>query len=587
MVQEQLTSSQLIKANEELIANEKRKSGGPSAERPLMATHLFQLLQEYSNRLKDSLFLYRPLPGIEAFHASKAHIRLLMAGNQAGKTMAAAVEFARLMRGKDPYKKRRSTGLRGLMLTRDADHIGQVIYRKLFLPGTFEIIQDEKTNLWRAVRPDPANPTQLDPLDLARQDEWYPAPPLIPPKVIEAISFDSKAESIVSFFRLTSKSEALMKTSSSNLLHGTELDEGWIDEEIENVAWLKELMARFLRRRGALTWSFTPQAGTQQAYDLDQRRQAGDKSVETFTLSMLDTPYLSQEAKDNFANDLKDDPEEYNVRVLGHWALLGRRIYSMFSETTHCISGFDVPVEWMIAMALDPGSQRPACLIAAIPPDAKEMHIIQEIYLRNVDATPVADSLAVHLKPRLGSLEVFIIDKRAGRQKPMGFEIKVEDRYAQELERVGLYCRQSGATFIPGTDDVTARQLEVKHLMRVNDETNAPRLVIHKDRCPNLVRQIKAYYYKKDLSGRPERGECDLVQCLEYLAGFFSDGLYYQPPSVAAAEKVLNPLEEFKRKCRDKQRQWNAQPDGNGGHYQYGEADEPLYVGIGFNPGRG
>ncbi len=78
---------------------------------------------------------------------------LLSGSNQSGKTFCAGIEFARIMRGMDPFNKREPGNLLTLVLGKDENHLGQTIWQKLFFPGAFYMLRDEETGLWRAVRP--------------------------------------------------------------------------------------------------------------------------------------------------------------------------------------------------------------------------------------------------------------------------------------------------------------------------------------------------------------------------------------------------------------------------------------------------
>jgi hypothetical protein len=139
------------------------------------------LVEAYTKRKRDGLLLYRPInKTIQKFHKSRARIRLVSGGNQSGKTSSALACIVRIWRGMDPYKKRPDKNLRILQCSLDLDHIGQVIWHKIWWPGLFQILPDEETGLWRAVRPDPENPTEIDPIDLEREDLWMPSPPLLP-----------------------------------------------------------------------------------------------------------------------------------------------------------------------------------------------------------------------------------------------------------------------------------------------------------------------------------------------------------------------------------------------------------------------
>ena len=135
--------------------------------------------ETYRRLFLDSLKLYRALPPAIEYHASTATFRLVCGPNQGGKTAAVNAEKSRIMRGKHPRFPKKN----GLMLCvgRDDDHLSQVMWKELTSPGQFDLVLDEVTSLPRAVRPDPASPTQrVDPIDTERKEQWFPAPAFLP-----------------------------------------------------------------------------------------------------------------------------------------------------------------------------------------------------------------------------------------------------------------------------------------------------------------------------------------------------------------------------------------------------------------------
>src|SRR5688500_11626507 len=93
--------------------------------------YMLRLVAADCRALSDSLELFRPLPEAEPFCASQAHQRLITGSNQSSKTLHACVEFARIARGRDPYKKLPATDLRTMSVGLDQDYLGQVLWKKL------------------------------------------------------------------------------------------------------------------------------------------------------------------------------------------------------------------------------------------------------------------------------------------------------------------------------------------------------------------------------------------------------------------------------------------------------------------------
>ena len=470
-----------------------------------------QLIQAYAARLKDALTLYLPLPGAaSAFHASDARIRLVSGSNQAGKTLAAEAEFARLCRGKDPYNKRATGNLKTLAVGKDLAHIGQVMWRKLHWTGAFEILQDEETGLWRSVRPDPNNIQVIDPSDLKRKHLWMPAPPMIPLSDIANMAWESKGEGIPSVVYLKNGTEILFRTSNGKPPNGIQLDIIHFDEEITNQEWYPEMIPRLVRKGGIFYWSATPQAQTPQFYGLHRDFLNGDPDIAEFSLLIQDNPYFAPEDKEAMRRRLLAYGEdEYAVRWLGKYAIQGRAVYPTYDSRVHGVDLNFVPDDWMLVVAMDPGSKVAAFVIMAVPPDASCLYVVEECEVHNQDAEAIATELKKRLNGRVP--EAIVFDKRAGIQHSIGRNDRVADHYAKAFKKVGVQeAVINPGFFVYGCDIPAAREMSTKNLL------NAGKLKFRNERTSKLDLQIKNRYYDKANADRREtRTVHDLCDCYD------------------------------------------------------------------------
>lgn len=180
----------------EILDDDMKASGETVHSMAARHARLTRLVAEYLSREQESLQLYEQLDHLALFHASPAPERVLRGSNRSGKTITAAVEFARAVTGVDPYDKYPKSDGRAFIVGKDEKHNSEVIYRKLFRPGAFFVIKDKVTGKDRAFRP-------WDPEDKARKDEARRADPLIPPRMIVDIAWENKKESCPSLVTLT------------------------------------------------------------------------------------------------------------------------------------------------------------------------------------------------------------------------------------------------------------------------------------------------------------------------------------------------------------------------------------------------
>jgi len=152
---------------------------------------------------------------------------MLRGSNRSGKTQGAVAEVAMAFCGCHPFIDYPKENGVGYCIGWDHKHVGKPMWRKLGRPGAFKVIKDEHTKLLRAVRP-------WQEYDLAYQERWKDAPPLIPPRMIKEIAWESKKEQIPRLVKGVNGWELSFFSSKGDEAQGAEIDFWWLDEEIEN-----------------------------------------------------------------------------------------------------------------------------------------------------------------------------------------------------------------------------------------------------------------------------------------------------------------------------------------------------------------
>jgi hypothetical protein len=515
----------------------------------------------------EALRLYRPMPLQDAFHRSDADDRVIRGGNRAGKTLAAFVEIARAVTGSDPYDKYPKTDGIAYLVGKDERHIARVMYKKLFRPGAFEIIKDLETGAWR-----PALPI----IDDAREDDKRKAPPLIPGRFYgpKGISWRNKREGVPSVIRLKNGWEIHFFSSLGEPSQGVAVDLVAFDEEIEHPQWYPEMSARLIdcrkknlvtgkRKSGKFIWSATPQAGTQQLYELCERAAACrgevEPPVDDFHVTLLDNMYISEDSKQEFIRKLEGNEDEIGVRVHGEFALLGRKVYPEFMPRgVHGMQSFQIPDDWTRYISVDPGRQVCATLFCAVPPPSHESHnhvfIYDELYIKRADAQIFAQALKGRIHPTGQRVRAAIIDHRAGRQTEIGSGRTVEQQYVEALQGVGVSFEVGGASFIWASDNIQAGLEAVRAGFHVIDGRSSKWIVFY-DKCPFLCWEAKNYCYKKSIkdgvpTDEPMKVNDHLMDCLRYLA---MSPLKWYKPKRAKGISVGYTIDALRKK-REKER---------------------------------
>lgn len=442
---------------------------------------------EKLRRKMDALALFEPLEAQRKFLESKARVRLLRGSNRGGKTLPAAVEVARTVRGMNP---RYPTPGRVFCAGKDQKHIAQTMWHKLSRPGAFKIIRDLETDQWRAYRPW---------AEFERVADTMPCSPLIPERMIAKIGWENLAEGVPNIIKMHNGWEIMFFSGKGTPPKGADIEMAWIDEELPHPDWFPELSARLLDRNGQLIWSATPQAGTLQLYELHEKaeQQYGQPNpdVEEFIVLLDENPHISAEAKRAFSDTLTED--ERLVRISGQFAMLTYRVFTEFQKATHLIPYEPVPQDWTRYVGVDPGRHVTACIFLAVSPKQdgySRMVIYDELYLQ--DCT--ADDFGKAMREKVGEdiYEAFVIDFHGSIKHEMATGMTIVQQFTEALRRYGVKSAATGHSFVYGSDDRKAGIMAMRDMLRIRD-TGKPQLQVMIDKCPWFIREIQRYHNQK------------------------------------------------------------------------------------------
>lgn len=482
------------------------------------AERLRRLASELARRRLEGLRLYEPLPEQERFHKSAARIRILRGSNRGGKTLPAAVEVARAVTGTDPHGKYPLADGRFFCVGKDLAHIGEVMWRKLGHAGAFKMIRDEATTIWRAFRP-------WDPYDAAYKEKAKDAPPLVPPRHVKKIAWESKGEGIPSKVVLHNGWEMAFYSSLGKPPNGVDLDGWWFDEEIVDGAWFPEMRARLLDRNGRGLWSATPQAGTDALYDLHERAEEEDargeprRKVQEFLIRLAENKHIGEEEKKDLAADLTD--EERRVRVEGDFAITSYRVYPTYARSVHAVETFPIPADWTRYMVVDPGHQVCAVLFAAVPPPTVGdfIYLYDELYIRECDAPTFGEK--VRQKVQGQQFHAFLMDMHFALHTEAGAGKNVLEQYTTALTRSKVSSAATGHSFRLASDDIEAGVTAVRTWLAIRPD-GTPKLRVLWEHLKWWEWEIRRYHNQRvqgQVIDKPnQRRACHLMDATRYLA---------------------------------------------------------------------
>ena len=452
------------------------------------------------------------------------------------------------------------TGLRAIVVAKNMDKIGEVIWRALGRPGSFKMTDDPETKEPRLERPG----------DREAGASFRPAPPLIPRRLLNLnrdVTWESKKSMIPKKIVIPSNgNECSFYSGQADpfSIQGTNLDLVIFDEEIEHDGWFGEAIARLVDRGGRFVWGATPQTGTQKLYDLylksleEEELGVENPLVKEFVLSIYDNPFISDEDRAMFVASL-DDEDQIRVRIEGEHAISEFKIFNsyFFPRGVHAQEPFPIPDNWTRFAAIDPGHQVAAVVFAAVPPKQKPVwddndideslygdfvYIYDEIHIKRCDATRLAREMKEHIGSQV--MHTILLDHHGGSLTEIGTGRTPEMQYKDAFTKARVPLPQVGRYFTYGSDDLSGGILRIKEFLRLRED-GTPKLKIIAGRCPQLVSSMSRYQWKVVngiITDKPLAKSCDSVDCLRYLV--MHPGIRHQKIE-GKARKKRNCYEEF------------------------------------------
>ncbi len=507
---------------------------------PLEAAKLNAIVQEKARRQLESLGLWEGFGAQLEFHKATVTERVVRGGWRGGKSACCAVEAARAALARDPFGKFPSNRpITIWVVAWEEGNIGRTIYRLLFRAGTFQIIQDKTTGLWRSYRPWLKE-------DKEREGESKLAPPLIPQRFIKEIAWKDKGRKIFSRVELVNGSEIYAFSSGGDPPTGDPVDLVWIDEDLQYGEHFRELEARLSDRKGKLIWSAKPRSRNETLMKLCDRakEQVGMPlpTVQEFVCAFSDNPHIESSVKrerieswsttERFAFDFGEFLTDDIIAFPG------------FSMDTHgvpqncdpsgvafedqpwkldvVLSKKQVPPDWCRLIVVDPGHTVCYVMFAAVPPPELGDYVVpyDELYLRN--CTPPIFGEQVARKAAGQSFYAFIIDEHGSRVRTAVDARTIKQQYADQLRTRGVASEITGSNFIAGSDDVAGRNSIIRSWLSIRED-GSTRLRILRGCCPELVKAVTRCrkriingFSTDEIANRDNHP----VDCLGYLAAF-------------------------------------------------------------------
>lgn len=500
---------------------------------------LLALERERTTRSCEALRIYRPLPYQKPFHEHPGKELLVIGGNRSGKTLCHMVELAWALTGQHPVKGRypEKDG-KAVLVCSSWRHVGTVIAPLLLKAGAFWMIRDKETKEWRAYEPL---------MDRDRIAERKPAPPLIPPRLVESVTWLLKAGYQAQQIVMKNGWTLNLYSSDGEPPQGFSADIVSIDEDITNdQSWVPEMQARLADRRGRLIWSAMPHSRNDSLLGLVERAEKGaaegKNHIHHFQFSFTENPTIDAEEKKRMLERWSaQGPEVLKQRAEGAFTFESLRVYPSFSQSIHGVGlaslpNGAIPNDWTRWASIDPGHAVMGAVFAAMPPDGKHLYIYDELVIPEANAFIFAEKFAEKVAGNI--FHAFLIDSHGARLTDFGTGKSPAQQYTEALAALNVSSEATGSSFIPGCDDLMAGVESVRRALHIRPcGTSFLRVVT--ETCPNLFYEAKRYRRQVTTVGgnriiqdKPAtRSQSHLLDCLRYLCAF--EPKYHAPKKSA------------------------------------------------------
>lgn len=313
----------------------------------------------------------------------------------------------------------------------------------------------------------------------------------IHPRNIDAISYRDANKDWPAYLRTVDGVEILFKSADQGrgAFQGTAIGGAWIDEQIPQDV-LEETMTRCIDYGAPLFQTLTPLEPDEFLEERFDDPPDGwhwyETTIDENRISIGGT--LRDEEVDRFLASIP--PLLRETRRRGVFASYEGVVFPEFSRHVH-VRDFDVgmiPGEWYRFRGVDFGMNSPTCVLwAALDPED-----VLWVYDEHHEAHATAEHHAREVIRRTGGARI-----EATWVDPAGDVLQSEDGIDVRRSARAVF-QNHGIDITPATKSWIASYEEIGRRLKMRPHAEFgefPGIVIHKSRCPNLIRQLPKYRF--------------------------------------------------------------------------------------------
>ena len=399
------------------------------------------------------IYAYKPWSRQKEFHLSKAHGKIFMGGNRAGKTVSGAAETVMRLIGEHPYN----------------DTIERPPIRARGIGVDF----DRGINL----------------IMIPELKKW------IPSKFLKNGSWEQSYNKSERILTLTNGStmEFMSYEQDRDKFQGTSRHWCWFDEEPPQSIF-NECMLRLVDVDGSWCMTMTPLIEMSWSYDqLYEPGMAGElESIDIFTADTEENPHINQDALRRQMQTLSEEEKKTRSKgtYISHTGLVYGEVFTREKNVIPDIvnsSRFDILVEkWSHFQMMDHGFNNPTVFLFAAYDRDGRIVIYDEIYQNKTIVKEFA-KLVKRRRKALGITTEYVVGDPAIRAKDAIKGSSVQAEYGEN----GIYIAL-------GNNDVH------NGISRVQQMFMEQQLLIS-ERCKETLKEIRKYRWDRHLTKLGDR----------------------------------------------------------------------------------
>ena len=314
---------------------------------------LLEAVQQHQTH--NQLEWYRPVPKQQEYHVAgkKYRQRMLMAGNQLGKTLSAGMEIAMHLTGQYPE------WWTGKKFSRPVHVWAAGVTSESTRDNPQRILLGRGRSWGSGTIPDSA---------------YFAKPQLARgvPDSVDTVQVVHKTGG-VSTLKFKSYDQGREKWQ------GDTLDLIWCDEEPPADIY-DEALTRLNRRKGHMLITFTPLMGmtdvVKRYFEPDYQNDPGAKDRKLIHMTLEDATFYSEEDREQIQNQYSKAMQRARVQGL---PLFGEGLIYPYGEEQITVEPFSIPSYWRHIVGLDHGIQHPSALVwMAHDPDQDVVYLYGE-----------------------------------------------------------------------------------------------------------------------------------------------------------------------------------------------------------------